>query len=70
MSVDLTAPKLLLTPREAAKALSVSERTLWSITAPRGNLPSVRVGTRSVRYSLDAIRAWIASQQGGRADGQ
>jgi predicted DNA-binding transcriptional regulator AlpA len=78
MAVDLSASvKLLLTPPEAARALSISPRTLWAITAPRGDLPCVRLAGRSVRYSVDAIRAWIADQQvagapgnGGPADGQ
>jgi excisionase family DNA binding protein len=56
--------RLLLTVREAAQALSVSERTLWALTAPRGPIRSVRLG-RSVRYSADSLRDWIASQRGG-----
>jgi predicted DNA-binding transcriptional regulator AlpA len=62
--------KLLLTPREAAAALSISERTLWAITAPRGPLPAVRPGGgRSVRYSMTSLRRYIddaeAAQMGG-----
>ncbi len=57
-----TMQPLLVTPHVAAKMLSVSERTLWSITAPRGDLACVRVG-RSVRYSLAALRVWIDAQQ-------
>jgi len=53
--------KLLLTATEAARVLSVSPRTLWSMTAS-GELPVVRV-RRSVRYSVDALREWIASNQ-------
>jgi predicted DNA-binding transcriptional regulator AlpA len=56
------AHKLLLTPREAATALSVCEKTLWSLTAPRGDLPCVRLN-RSVRYSVEALREWIADRQ-------
>jgi excisionase family DNA binding protein len=54
--------QLLLTRKQAAAALSVGERTLWAITWPRGPIRSVRIG-RSVRYSADALRAWIESQQ-------
>jgi predicted DNA-binding transcriptional regulator AlpA len=63
---DTTAPtpKLLLTAREAAAVLSVSERTLWSLTWPRGPIHPVRLG-RAVRYSADGLRAWVQSQQGG-----
>ena len=54
--------KLLLTPREAAQTLSVCEKTLWSLTWPRGPIRCVRLG-RSVRYSLDSFREFIAEQQ-------
>ncbi|HEY1378989.1 MAG TPA: helix-turn-helix domain-containing protein [Gemmataceae bacterium] len=57
-------PALLLTPRAAAAALAVSPRTLWGLTAPRGPIPAVKIG-RSVRYSAEALRAWIAAQQKG-----
>lgn len=57
---------LLLTPRAASAALSVSPRTLWGLTAPRGPIPAVRLG-RAVRYSAEALRAWIAAQQSGGA---
>ncbi len=57
------APTLLLTAREAAQALRISEKTLWSLTQPRGPIPVVRVGQRSVRYSVAALEQWIAEQQ-------
>lgn len=57
-----TDPRLLVTPREAARMLSVSERTLWGLTK-RGEVPAVRVGVRSVRYSIAALQAWIEAQQ-------
>jgi excisionase family DNA binding protein len=62
---DPSAPRLLLTARDAARALAVSERTLWGLTSPRGPIRSVRVGERSVRYSVDDLREWIAQQTGG-----
>jgi excisionase family DNA binding protein len=55
----MTTSPLLLTPREAAQTLATSERTLWSLTAPRGPIPVVRLG-RSVRYSTAALVQWIA----------
>jgi excisionase family DNA binding protein len=61
---DSPVPRLLLTPRAAAGALSVSERTLWGMTSPRGPIPAVRLG-RAVRYPADALRAWIVAQQEG-----
>lgn len=62
MSSEHTEPQLLLTVTAAAAALAVSPRTLWSLTAPRGPIPCVRIG-RAVRYDLNALRAWIAAQQ-------
>lgn len=50
---------LLIDAREAARLLSISDRTLWTMTN-RGEIPCVRIG-RSVRYSPDDIRAWIES---------
>ena len=46
---------LLLTSREAAKALSISERTLWTLTKA-GLVQVVRIG-RAVRYSLADLEA-------------
>jgi len=57
-------PKLLLTAPEAARALSISPRALWALTAPRGPIPCVRLGSR-VLYSPDALRRFIDQQQGG-----
>lgn len=46
--IEVAIPRLLLTSREAAQALSISERKLWELTNRR-DIPSVRIG-RSVRY--------------------
>jgi len=59
---SLNSGKLAVPAREAARMLSISERSLWAITSPRGDLPCVRVG-RSVRYDIDALRRWLASKQ-------
>ena len=60
---SVTGPQhaLLLTPREAAAALSISERSLWSLTAS-GDLPCVRIG-RSKRYCVDELRSLIATRK-------
>ncbi len=50
-------PCLLISPREAAKSLSICERTLYSLTK-RGEIPAVHIG-RCVRYDPDALKAWI-----------
>lgn len=52
--------RLLLGARDASHALSICEKTLWSLTEPRGPIPCVRIGKR-VLYSLDALREWIRS---------
>ena len=57
---------LLLTPRQAAKALAISPRKLWGMTASR-EIPHVRVG-RCVRYPLDDLQRWIDAQKEGGDD--
>ncbi|QDU44248.1 Helix-turn-helix domain protein [Symmachiella dynata] len=57
------AEKLLLTSPEAADAMSISQRTLFSLTKS-GEIPCVRVG-RSVRYCADDLRNWIERQKQG-----
>jgi excisionase family DNA binding protein len=52
--------KLLLDPRAAAKVLSVSPRTLWSLTHS-GEIKSVRIG-RLVRYPIDALREFVEAR--------
>ncbi|MEX0701299.1 MAG: helix-turn-helix domain-containing protein [Planctomycetales bacterium] len=61
-----TTDRLLLSPREAAEALSISPRSLWALSAPRGPIPTVRIG-RSVRYSPTDLSAWIEAQKEGGA---
>mgnify|MGYP001287929504 CR=1 FL=1 len=55
--------KILLTLREAAEALGISERTLWSMTAPRGPVPVVRIGGRAVRYRVEALEQFARDQE-------
>jgi predicted DNA-binding transcriptional regulator AlpA len=63
-TVPTPARKLLLSAREAAASLSISERTLWAVTVPRGTLPVVRIpGGRGVRYSVESLQNWIAGQE-------
>jgi hypothetical protein len=63
-SLTLQVEPLLLTAREAAAALRISTKTLWNLTQPRGTIPALRIGPgeRSVRYSVDSLRRWIAEQ--------
>lgn len=59
------APRLALRPREAARALGISERTLWSLTQDaRTGIPHMRVG-RCVVYPVDGLQKWLAEQAGG-----
>lgn len=55
---------LLLTAKEAALRLNISEKTLWNHSGERGmKIPVVRLG-RTLRYSPIALDKWIAEQTG------
>jgi hypothetical protein len=59
---------LLLTAPAAANLLSISPRTLWARTFPRGPIPVVKIpGTRAVRYSLVALKEFVEAVQEGVA---
>ena len=55
--------QLLLTSRQAAQALQISERTLWSMKAS-GEIPHVLLG-RSVRYPVADLQRWIEERTKG-----
>jgi hypothetical protein len=56
--VQTTPPlKLLLSSRESARALSISERTLWTLTN-EGKLPVCKVRGAN-RYHIDDLLAYI-----------
>ncbi len=48
---------VLLTPRDAARLLAISERTLWGLTQRR-EIRSVRIG-RSVRYAMADLATFV-----------
>jgi hypothetical protein len=57
-----TPSPLALRPRDAAKVLGISQRLLWDLTAPRGPIPVVRVGSgkrRACLYEVDALKVWL-----------
>lgn len=54
----------LLKPKDAAKSLAISERSLWSLTAS-GEVQAVRIG-RAVRYSPEALAEFVAKQSTGK----
>ena len=65
---NMTIEPILLTPRDAARALSISERSLYALTVPRGSIPCIKSG-QLVRYVVEDLRAWakkksLASMQG------
>ena len=65
LRANSASPVLLLTARDAARALAISPRSLWSYTAS-GEIPHVRIG-RSVRYPLNGLQRWIDHQKKGGA---
>jgi excisionase family DNA binding protein len=61
VSAVASQKNLLINSREAAKLLSISERTLWGLKES-GSLPYVRIG-RSVRYGRADLETWIEEQK-------
>ena len=61
-------PCLALRPREAAAALGVSERTLWSWTEC-GDVPHVRRG-KTILYPVEVLRRWLDEQAKAKAMAQ
>ena len=60
---NLRVDQLLLTSRQAAQALQISERKLWSMKAS-GEIPYVLLG-RSVRYPVADLQQWIEERKTG-----
>jgi excisionase family DNA binding protein len=56
---------LLLDERAAARALSISDRTLSKLRK-KGKLTCVRIG-RAVRYEVAELQRWISSQAASTA---
>lgn len=57
---DSDGVSLGLRPREAAKALGIGERLLWSKTNA-GEIPHLRIG-RAIVYPVDMLRDWMTEQ--------
>jgi len=55
--------RLALRPAEAARALGIGRRLLWSMTVS-GEVPHVKVG-RCTLYPVDALRDWLARKVNG-----
>lgn len=62
---------ILATPEEVARLLRISRSRVYQLIN-EGALPSVRLGGRSVRVPLDALRRWAEEQvvrSGGEPSG-
>lgn len=55
------SPVLALRPKDAAIALGIGQRKLWELTAPRGPIPCVKLGT-CVLYRFADLDAWLARE--------
>ncbi len=71
--MSLTRPRdetlrLLLTARQAAEALAVSPRTLFTLKH-RGELRALRIPgrgrARSIRYAVEDLEQWIVRTKAG-----
>jgi hypothetical protein len=51
---------LALRPRDAARALAISERLLWDWTRSEG-VPHVRIGN-VVLYPVEVLKTWLATR--------
>jgi len=74
LDVPSTEPtRLVLRPRDAAKALGISPRHLWQLTKD-GHIPCVRLGNgkrQTILYPLAELRAWLSQQvQAGKGGAQ
>jgi excisionase family DNA binding protein len=58
----------LLKAEEVAALLAVPKTRVWSMSR-RGEIPTVRIGPREVRYRPEDIDAWIARRTTSRARG-
>jgi predicted DNA-binding transcriptional regulator AlpA len=52
--------RLALRPKEAAQALGIGVRLLWSLTN-QGLIPHARLG-RAIVYPVDSLRTYLAEQ--------
>ncbi|MEM7720204.1 MAG: helix-turn-helix domain-containing protein [Pseudomonadota bacterium] len=60
------APKhspIAVSPDEAARLAGIGRTTLY-VALAKGDLPSIKIGTRRL-IRVDAIRDWLTSQEAG-----
>ncbi len=60
-NAHVEAETILVDPREAARLLRVSERTLWNISHRDREIPFLKLG-KLVRYQRTDLLAWAASK--------
>ena len=60
---DNGQPPLGLRPKDAARALGIGERLLWSKTNA-GEIPYVRIG-KAIIYPVHLLRDWLTEQAEG-----
>lgn len=65
---SVATPFRLLSTRDAATALSISERTLFTLTE-RGDILAVRIG-RSVRYDPADLQRFVEQSKSRPAAGE
>lgn len=54
--------------KDAAKAIGISERKLWEITADKtSGIPHAKLG-RAVVYPVDLLRRWLEERAGSNAE--
>ena len=58
-------PRLALRAKDAARALGIGERLLWSMTN-QGIIPHLKLG-RATLYPVDVLRDWLAERTGKEA---
>lgn len=63
-----SVPRIALSIEEAARALSLSPRTVEEL-ARRGELPAFRVGKRWL-FAVQALRRWADEQTAAQAGGE
>jgi excisionase family DNA binding protein len=58
----------LLTAEQVAALLAVPKTRVWSMSR-RGEIPTVRIGPREVRYRPEDLETWIARRTTSRPRG-
>ena len=56
-------PPIAVSPHEAARLAGVGRTTLYAALS-KGDLPSIKIGTRRL-IRVDAIREWLARNETG-----